>query len=150
MSRFQAIQGKMAGDVGRRHQAAAIAYEIVEYAHVYGKAGVASYGALKEQFSAAVRAWGFTDLLEHQIRYAIRIARSSGKLEYEEMHKLFSLCGEIAALRWLGLRADPVLKEELEETLRFRFALEQRKAHLVAQDRSASWTRHWWWYKENL
>jgi hypothetical protein len=92
---------------------------------------------------------GFGNLLERHIKYAIKLASSEEELLYEEMHKLFSLCDEIEALRFLGLKVSPALEKELVKALRLRFKREKRKAHLVAEDRFERW-KTGWWYTENL
>lgn len=89
-------------------------------------------------------------LIDTQARYAKSLASSPGKLLYEEMHKLFSLCDEIRALRYLGLATATAEYEELEAALRERFSTEREKAKLVAQDKAEIWNRDSWWYAENL
>ena len=95
-------------------------------------------------------AWGMKDLISTQAAYAKRLASSPGPLLYEEMHKLFSLCDEIRALRYLGLTLTISECEDLEAAIRERFSIERGKAKLVAEDRVERWNREWWWYAENL
>lgn len=98
----------------------------------------------------ALPGWKLDDLVSRQMLYAIRIAQTAGKIEYEEMHKLFSLCDEIYALRKLGLAAASEMEREFETAIRQRFRKESAKARAAAEDRADEWNRKLWWYAENL
>lgn len=106
--------------------------------------------SLVVSFAESLPVWGMADLLAVQTNYARNLAASPRALEYEEMHKLFSLCDEIFALRELGLTAAADTIEELDSALHARFAAEPRKSRLVAEDRAENWNRDLWWYGENL
>ncbi len=60
---------------------------------------------LNLEFVTALEAAGMTDVLDNQIRYAIRLACCDEDLLYEEMYKLFCVLDEIRALQMLGLVA---------------------------------------------
>ena len=105
---------------------------------------------LKSDFVPRLLYWDLENILDIQINYALRLAESSGKLEYEEMHKLFSLCDEIHALEFVGLNVDDEKKMAFLSSLRDRFKLEDRKAKLVCEDKVEDWKKNLWWYKENL
>lgn len=105
---------------------------------------------LKSDFVPRLLYWNLENILETQINYAIRLADFSGKLEYEEMHKLFSLCDEIYALEFIGLTVDDKKKMTFLNSLRNRFKLENKKAKLVCEDKVEDWKKDLWWYKENL
>ena len=61
------------------------------------------------------------DLLERQIRYAVRLAGNSEELIYEDMFKLFCLCDEIVGLKGLGFEVEESLNIELKKALKNRF-----------------------------
>ena len=86
-------------------------------------------------------------VLDHQMNYANRLSYDKWDLEYEEMHKLFSLADEIWALKALGLPFSRSLYAKFEKGLRHRFEREPGKARLVAEDRVDDWNRDRWWYK---
>lgn len=105
---------------------------------------------LTEMYLNRLEATGNDGLLNEQVEYAIRIADSEGELEYEEMHKLFSLCEEIHALEYLGLEFGNKLKAQYQQSVRQRFEREKRKAKLVAEDKAEKWKEEFWCYKINL
>jgi hypothetical protein len=146
-SRLRRIERKIA-DAKAHYQAAAVAYEILATATTHGELD-SQIPALRTRFLELLENRGFGNLLERHIKYAIKLASSEEELLYEEMHKLFSLCDEIEALRFLGLKVSPALEKELVKALRLRFKREKRKAHLVAEDRFERW-KTGWWYTENL
>lgn len=85
-----------------------------------------------------------------QAEYALKPAESKSDLEYEEMHKLFSLCDEIYALDFLGLPLDVSLRRRFEQGVMRRFERERQKARNVAADKYEWWKEGIWWYDENL
>lgn len=138
--------------LGRRfhlpHQAAAMALQLFVLLVEHGDAQQTR--GLIARFVEALSASGMSDLLCVQMAYARRLAESTGPLQYEEMHKLFSLCDEIGAMRMLGLTEPDQVADSLEHALRSRFALERSKARLVADDKVTPWNRDFWWYAENV
>ena len=131
------------------HQAAAIAMEIFLLSVGRGAAD-SEVRSLVARFIEILPVWGMPDLLALQMSYAQTLAEAKGQLEYEEMHKLFSLRDEIRAMRTLGLAADEQDVVELDTALRSRFSADPKKARLVAEDRVEGWNRDSWWYAENL
>ena len=110
---IKSIENKLETPVKLTHQAATIAFELfmlmireikpdTKVQHLFGR------------FFEQLSVWGLEDLIEIQADYAIRISSYNGKLEYEEMHKLFSLCDEIYALECLGQKLDKIKKRKLE------------------------------------
>lgn len=69
-----------------------------------------------------------TDVLATQPRYASRLARTPGTLLYEEVHKLFSLSGEIHTLRSLGIHADDGPVHQFTQDVRRRLTSEPATA----------------------
>jgi hypothetical protein len=127
------------------HQAAAVAIDLFRLGARGDDPHIAT---LSERFRARLRDAGLHDVLDEQLRYAIRLASDGGALAYEEMHKLFSLCDAIHAMQWLGLSPSSGLAEVLETSARDRFARQPRDAGLVAEDRAEDWNRSLWWYAE--
>jgi hypothetical protein len=148
-SQIERIQRALDRGASRPHQASAIAMEIFRLRLDRGDAD-AAVRALVARFVGALPAWGMADLIARQMHYARTLAESNGALEYEEMHKLFSLCDEIRALQALGLAADRPARESLETALRARFSAERKKARMVAEDKAEVWNRDAFWYTENL
>lgn len=98
-------------------------------------------------FRVMASSLGELDLVEHQIKYASRLAEYEGDLLYEEMHKLFSICDEIHALVSLGFGSEEEQMEQLAKSLRSRFNRQPGIASLVADDRREDWNRGLWWYQ---
>jgi hypothetical protein len=131
-------------------QAAAVAEELFRLAEVHGLAADPVVLELMARFDAALHDAGLADVLEHQLRYANRLANAPGTLLYEEMYKLFGLCDEVHALRSLGYQADQDLISRFEAAVRARFAAERGSANMAALHLARSWNRPLWWYAENL
>lgn len=132
------------------HQAGAVAMDLFRLRSLHGLAGDPQVDALVARFGERLREADLDDLLGHQLRYIVRLASASGPLEYEEMHKLFSLCDEVHAIRSLGLSSDPALVDEFDTVVHERFMAQRRTAVLVAEDRAEPWNQELWWYAENL
>ena len=132
------------------HQVATIGENLYLLAFVHGLDRDAHVDRLRTEFREAVRSARLEHVLESHLRYAIRLATTTGQLIYEETHKLFSLCDEIHALRKIGFMADYKLIGEFEASVRSRFAAERRQSRLVAEDKLEDWKRSLWWYSENL
>jgi len=105
---------------------------------------------LGRRFEVAMRATGLKDVLSNQLRYAIRLARAPGVLSYEEIHKLFSLCDEVHALRALEFTADAQLIADFETGVRARFAAQHVDAQVAAAHCVEPWSQNLWWFKDNL
>ncbi|MBQ0734834.1 hypothetical protein [Aquimarina celericrescens] len=74
------------------HQASSIGYQLFLMKIIDGHS-LADNLILK--YKKRLVDWNLEDLLSKQVEYGIVIAESNENLEYEEMHKLFSLCDEI-------------------------------------------------------
>ena len=96
------------------HLASAVAYEFFLLLFVFNKKS-ATVENMLSAFKKRLFDWELEDLLHRQVEYANTLANSKGNLEYEEMHKLFSLCDEIHGLEKLGFLI------ELLEIVRFSF-----------------------------
>jgi len=146
---IETIKNKIDVQIKLPHQAATIAFElfllIIRDVKSEGKVE-----ALLNFFFEQLPIWKLENLTNIQADYAISIAAYNGKLNYEEMHKLFSLCDEIYALEYLGLKIDETKRKELEDKLRYRFSNEKRKAHVAAKQNVEFWNNGLWWYKENM
>lgn len=149
-SLLESVHSRLEGEVSLPHQASAIAYDLFILTFKLGQSTNFRNQNLVSVFISKLQYWELDDLIIRQVKYAIRIANSNGKLEYEEMHKLFSLCDEIYALDYLGLDLDKGLIVEYEESIRRRFKREKLKAKMVAEDRVEKWQENFWWYKSNL
>ena len=132
------------------HQAASVAMNLFLLTQVHGLAEDRRVRDLGERFEAAVRAAGLEDVLSSQLRYAIRLASAPGRLIFEEIHKLFSLCDEIHALRALGFTADAQLFADFEASVRARFAAQRADARTAAKHGVEPWSRNLWWFAENI
>ena len=132
------------------YRLSSIALRLYLLTAVHHLADVARVARMRQQFHDALARAEAPDVLTHQIRYALRLANAPGPLIYEEMHKLFSLCDEIHALRSLGLPADDALLRQFDRDVRRRFAAQPNEARLAAEYNVADWSRPLWWYAENL
>ena len=149
-SLIKSVQEGLTRDIKLPHQACSIAYEIFLLGYALKLEGDSDVKGLITAFVTSLSNWELDDLLIRQVGYAIRLAEADGKLEYEEMHKLFSLCDEIYALEFIGLNFDNDLKIDFEESIRRRFTQEKKKAKLVSEDKAENWQKELWWYKESL
>ena len=147
---INSIEDRLNANVRLPHQACSIAYDINVLIRKHGLSNNNHIQELATKFVSLLPEWELEDLIVRQVQYAQRIADYDGTLEYEEMHKLFSLCDEIQSLEDLGLDFNENLKKEFEESIRSRFVREKRKAKLVAEDKNEKWKNGFWWYRENL
>jgi hypothetical protein len=83
-------------------------------------------------------------ILENQIEYALRLMKYNVHLEYEEIHKLYSLADEIFALDNLGILVDVYI--DFEQSFK-KFLREEPRTKMVAKDKFENWKKDWWWYK---
>jgi hypothetical protein len=148
-SAIRAIEESLQSDVRLPHQAASIALDIFMLMVRLGASDPEAQ-ALRSRFHALLSSRGMEDLLENQVEYAMRLAQAEGALEYEEMHKLLSLCDRIYQLEFLGLSFEAALRARYEQAVRDRFRRERNVAHMTAQDRVEDWNKDKWWYRENL
>jgi hypothetical protein len=132
------------------HQAASLAFELFEVAVKFGLAKDPKLQRLIALFRERLSAWGFEDILTHQLKYAVKIAESKGPLLYEEMHKLFSLCGEIEALQWMGLQPDEAIERKFRAAVQERFSKQPKVARMTAEDNRKDWNRSFWWFASLL
>lgn len=131
------------------HKAGSIGSELYEL-RLQAECDEGQLQELVNRFLNRLSDWGLNNLLAIQVGYARDLAASPGALEYEEMHKLFSLCDEVWALQVIGVSSDGANLTELESSVKDRFLREPRKARLVAEDRVKEWNRDYWWYSETL
>lgn len=150
MSEREATKEKLVAALQREirlpYQAAALGYQLFSYFRVCPD----DAAGLICEFHARLQLSGMSDVREQQMRYAAHLAAAPRLLEYEEMHKLLSLCDEIEALGALGLSASEHMKDEFENAVRERFHREPGKARMAAEDRVENWNRRFWWYAETL
>jgi hypothetical protein len=132
------------------HQAGAVAMDLFCLRSLHGLTDDPQVDALVAKFGERLREAELDDLLHHQMRYAVRLASATGPLSYEEMHKLFSLCDQIHAIRSLGLPLESPPIGDFDAAVHDRFAAQRRTAVLVAEDRAEWWNRELWWYAEKL
>jgi hypothetical protein len=132
------------------YQAAILGYDIFILRNVHGSISEEEYKLIVERYLSVLSSCNLTDLLVKHTQYAMQIAKQHRNLEYEEMHKLFSLCDEIMSLKSLGLEIEESLYKDYEDALRDRFLIEKKKARLVAEDKVEEWKKDYWWYSENL
>ncbi len=104
--------------------------------------------SLKTLFSRTIEELGFSDLLEHQVEYVVRLSQHPGKLEYEEMSKLFSLANEVYALQQLRSTPSIELSDQCDAALRDRFQRQTGLAKAVAVARVEPWSASLWWFSE--
>jgi hypothetical protein len=131
------------------HQAAVVAMNLFLLTRVHGQAGDPRVTALQGRFREALGDRSLDEVLANQVDYASRLAAAPGPLEYEEMHKLFSLADDVHAMRSLGGTADEARLRRFGSDLRARFAAQRKLARQVAGDRVEDWNRGLWWYAEN-
>lgn len=146
----QSIKERLDEEVRLPYQATDIAYDLFLLMQKKENSSGSQIRELVSVFLHKLYDWGLDDVLKRQVEYAIRIAESDDELEYEEMHKLLSLCDEIYALEYLGLNIEDKIKQYYECAVRNRFHRERKKAKLAAQDKAEEWKKEFWWYKENL
>lgn len=149
-SLIDSIKKRLNVEVRLPHQACSVAYDLFVLVFKFKLGADNQVQGLVSKFISLLPDWDLEDLIVRQVHYAQRIADYDGKLEYEEMHKLLSLCDEINALEYLGLHFDDTLKLGFEESIRARFKRERRKAKLSAEDKLEDWKKEFWWYKENI
>lgn len=148
MSNAAKIRAAIARGARLPHQAVSIAMDLFFLIRAFGSKEPL-VDDLVQSFFVSLSGWGMEDLLATQIDYARTLAAAPGELEYEEMHKLFSICDEIQAMREIGLSIEDSELEDLATVLRSRFLSEARKARLVAEDKAEEWNREWWWYRDS-
>jgi hypothetical protein len=147
MASFHSVRQRLAKKNAAAYEAAALGLDIFELA---SKTPESDYQKLKSEFFAALAKWDLSDLVDHQIGYAIRLATDSSDLLYEEMHKLFSLLNEIHALQEIGLTVSDNLQKQLCDSVLGRFRRQRPMSALVANDRAEAWCRSLWWYDGSL
>ncbi len=141
------IKRSLARGFRNRHDAAALSYDICKFALETGKELAAE---LSEEFRARVSQLSSEDILEQHIEYVVALATTERYLLYEELHKVFSLCDEIEALRFVGYSIDVQRLEQLNAALRDLFGREADRSRMVAEDKCEPWKSDWWWYRSNL
>jgi hypothetical protein len=132
-----------------RGQAAVLVRTLVEWldAQSMSIAGCKEIVDAVRQYCAT---YGFDDLLANQMAYAVRLASAPRDLEYEEIHKLFSLCDEIEALRLFGFDVSEPQDSELFQAITGRFQRQPTKAKQVAKEIWKNRVPNRWWYLNAL
>ena len=82
-------------------------------------------------------------------RYIERLSGSGGALQYEEMHKLFSLVDDLHSLLTL-ISEDQAVPQPIREAVAGRLQRQSRTARLVAEDRATPEHRARWPYRDLL
>jgi hypothetical protein len=142
------IEGAMANNPTRPHQLAEVGYDLGQFLLRFGESNESL--ALVGRYKQTLHILELDDLADQQMAYARRLTDYPGKLEYEEVRKLFSLADEIATLMALNLPVNAASHQEYEQHLRLWCSQESTRAQLVAEDLVENWKRHWWWYSDNL
>ncbi len=145
---IESIEKEINASVALPHQAATIGFELFLLI-IDERKHNAQLDLLLKLYLEKLPIWGFDNLHVILANYAILISSFNGELEYEEMHKLFSLCDEIYALDYLGLNLNEEKKNELNKSLRLRFSIQRKIAKIAAIRNVESWSKELWWYKEN-
>ncbi len=106
------------------------------------------YNILLNKYMKLIETLNFQNVLENQIKYAIRLAEFDGAFIYEDMFKLFCLCDEILSLRSVGFKVEEPLNKHLIDALKYRFKKEPKLAKIVAEDLYEDWKSDYWWYSD--
>jgi hypothetical protein len=146
---LNALQNQMEGGAPLPHQATDWAMRLFTLSHDT-QVDPSAVQKLLEHFLDSLPEWGLEDLPARTAEYAHRLATAPGELEYEELHKLFSLRDELHVLCELGMSIGSQAQSELDAALRARFQAQKKAASSVAQDRAEDWNRNLWWYAERL
>jgi hypothetical protein len=141
------IEKELSGPL-KRHTAAALAARVCEFGASHPLAPVLA-ARLVGLFLGAIHCSGLGDILIEHVAYAKRIADAPGRLEYEEMHKLFTLRDEIEALGSMLGTFDAPLRASVDGSVRRRFQAEPQNARVAAEQLYEPWKSEWWWYAEN-
>src|SRR5947209_7012692 len=112
------VSGKLAKQPELPYQAAALGYQLHMLMVCYGGDRDEELKGLAGAFRAYIENHHLEELVANQIEYVSRLINSGRKLEYEEIHKIFSLCDEIEALRRLGLECDDATYLQYQNGLR--------------------------------
>lgn len=147
---FLSIEKKLNESTLSKHQVLDIADDLFLLIQIDDELEKNLLNELRSTFLETLTRLNMLDLMQNQMNYAIKIAEAPGKLLYEEMHKLFSLCDTIHALESLGLNSDDHLTELYETSIKNRFVIEKKKAKMVAEDKFEDRKSNFWWYKEAL
>ncbi len=140
------IEKKLNGGTLRKDQLFEIAERLLRL-DIQKQVNDTDLRSLQWSLSLKLEEYGSSGIIDNQMRYAIKLATYPGKLSYEEMHKLFTLCDVIYALEKLSLKFDISLKILFEKTVKDVLNKEKNMAMLVAQDKIEDWKSQFWWYK---
>lgn len=144
------IEKALATGFRMRHQASAAGECLYRLLYLHSTLESKSSKSLLARYRDCVKEAGFLDLLEHQMGYAIRLARSKASLLPEEMFKLFSLADEIHALKVLGFSAPDPVEREYVSSLAERLRSQAAQARHAAEARVDDGNRTLWWYRDTL
>ena len=141
---------KLNREIRLPHHASSIAYDLFVLNFRFKLGNDPLMRELLSKFFFLLSERDLEDLLIRQVCYAQKIAQYNYDIEYEEMHKLISLCDEIYALEYLGLCFDKYQKNQFKRVVQARFKRERVRAKLVAEDKVEDWKKNFWWYKNNI
>lgn len=142
---LKTIQGELKKQPRLPCHAAALGYRLFALAITQGSPGDEEVEGIVDEFRAYVKTHQLEDLLNHQIRYAMRL--TEGDLIFESMFQLFSLCDEIEALRQIGLEVDVQVYADFQSAVRERIQKQRKVANVAAGCLVEDWKRAWWWYE---
>jgi hypothetical protein len=141
------IINRLRSTVHHHYQAFWLGMDVFKYVNQYDLWQEEEGLQLINLYSSFLKNNNLEDVVSHQANYAIKLAQTSRLIEYEEMHKLFSIVDELMALKSLGFEIQESLFEEVSRSQRDRFQKEPGKSSLVAEDKVENWNRDFWWYK---
>lgn len=125
------------------HEASTLGYEMFFLKYVTKDE---NSDALIERFKKAIQRWDLTRLITIQEEYICRIINAE-HIEYEEIHKVFSLCEEIYALEKVGLNIEENERRKFKEQFELFLRTERKRTAMVAQERKRDWSKDLWFYQ---
>lgn len=145
----KSVKRKLKRPLILNHQAASVAYELFRLVDEFGNEDL-EINNLLDQFKIHLTQNALENISILQANYAIKLAGFTGDLEYEEIHKLYSLRDEIYALEYLGFSLPREKKKKLEDNLKSRLSKDRKKAIVAARQNVELWSKGLWWYSEFL
>lgn len=143
--KLNAIKKKLEKANALPHYSASIGYEIYCAMSDYDLEE-SIINELKKKYFAFLIKNKHDEIIDVQTNYALNLINSDSKLEYEELHKLFSLADEIFALNQLGLNSNFSKQKEFEVAFK-KYLESDGRGKLVAEDKVEKWKKNLWWYK---
>lgn len=145
---IRSMMKKTSTQFNSMHQAASMALELYLLTLKIDDANLVE--ELKSYYLDALKRSNMITVFDNQVDYAIRLSLRDSDLIYEEMHKLFSLCEEIEAMRILGLKINAEKIDRLNDSLRHRFSSQRKMAKAAAHNNVEEWSKGYWWYADNM